>query len=129
MSPGVLYLVYDIAYFPRYFSQREFHRVGCDYSDCDSGALAMLDSMRIFYGKPIILTSAFRTPERNKLFGGTPNSAHLRGLAFDLRCTADQRYDMVHCAILAGFTRIGIGNNFIHVDCDETLPSPRIWTY
>lgn len=129
MSPGVICTVYDMSYYPKYFSPSEFHRVGCNYDDCDPRALAMLDSMRTFYGKPIILTSAFRTPDQNRLAGGVHNSAHLRGLAFDLRCAVSQRYDMLHCAMLAGFTRIGIGDNFLHVDCDETLPSPRIWTY
>ena len=36
--------------------------------------------------EPIIITSGYRSPEVNKLAGGSPKSNHLTGCAVDIRC-------------------------------------------
>ena len=36
--------------------------------------------------EPIIITSGYRSPEVNKLAGGSPSSNHLTGCAVDIRC-------------------------------------------
>ena len=46
-------------------------------------------SHNTLYGEkdePIIITSGFRSPEVNKLAGGSPTSNHLTGCAVDIRC-------------------------------------------
>jgi hypothetical protein len=64
------------------------------------------------------------------MVGGGENSAHLRGTAADIKCLyAADRYLLVMLALEAGFTRIGIGEDFIHLDVDTTLPQNVIWVY
>lgn len=46
----------------------------------------ILDPVREMYGKPIVVTSGFRSPFLNRLVGGVPTSQHMSGLAADLRC-------------------------------------------
>ena len=46
----------------------------------------ILDPVREMYGKPIVVTSGFRTLFLNRLVGGVTTSQHMQGLAADLRC-------------------------------------------
>lgn len=46
----------------------------------------ILDPVREMYGKPIYVSSGFRSPSLNSLVGGVPISQHMKGLAADLRC-------------------------------------------
>lgn len=45
---------------------------------------AVLDPLRLFYGKPIRINSGFRCAALNKAVGGVSNSQHLRGEAADI---------------------------------------------
>lgn len=44
----------------------------------------VLDPLRTHLGKPIRVTSGYRTPEHNTRIGGSRNSAHMRGEAADI---------------------------------------------
>lgn len=46
----------------------------------------ILDPVREMYGKPIVVTSGFRSSFLNRLVGGVTTSQHMQGLAADLRC-------------------------------------------
>jgi len=43
-----------------------------------------LETVRAFFGQPIIINSGFRTPAHNAAVGGEPNSYHLKGMAADI---------------------------------------------
>lgn len=92
--------------------------------------LIMLDMARDLAGVPFVITSGFRSEAQNRAVGGASNSAHLRGYAVDIRCTnSGIRQKIVDSCIRVGFNRIGIAKTFIHVDCDPSLPSNKIWLY
>lgn len=43
-----------------------------------------LEGVRTLVGKPVNVTSGYRSPAVNKLIGGAKNSAHMSGLAADI---------------------------------------------
>jgi uncharacterized protein YcbK (DUF882 family) len=92
--------------------------------------LAKLDEARECAGIPFIINSAFRTPEKNAEVGGKPNSSHLRGLAVDIKVKDSRTRSVVLNSLIgSGFTRMGIGDTFIHVDMDTEKSQNVIWTY
>lgn len=89
-----------------------------------------LQVMRDIYKKPIIIKSGVRTISYNKKVKGKFNSAHLVGNAVDISCTtSSQRYSLIGLALIVGFTRIGIGSSFIHLDISKSKPKEVIWLY
>jgi len=45
----------------------------------------VLEKVRKLLGKPVTVTSGYRCPDLNKLVRGSPTSAHLSGLAADIK--------------------------------------------
>lgn len=67
-----------------------------------------------------VINSGARDPEKNRRVGGKPDSTHLYGCACDIKyVTSREAFFIVKSLMLAGFTRIFIGANFIHVDDGE----------
>ena len=59
-----------------------------------------------------------------------PTSSHIKGLAADILVKNSRERAVILAALMeAGFTRFGIGHNFIHVDIDEDKIQGVIWTY
>lgn len=78
------------------------------------------------------ITSGYRTPEHNEAVGGVPNSAHTRGHAADIDIswmTPAQVAASMMALAGVGFRRIGLADNFIHVDNDPQKPTPATWDY
>lgn len=46
--------------------------------------IEVLDPLRIAVGKPLVVTSGYRSPEINRLIGGAPTSDHILGRAADV---------------------------------------------
>jgi uncharacterized protein YcbK (DUF882 family) len=92
--------------------------------------LNMLDDAREIAGVPFIVNSGWRTTEHNEDAGGKSGSSHLKGYAVDLKATDSRtRFIILHALIAVGFTRIGIGKTFIHVDNDPNKDKQVTWLY
>lgn len=88
-------------------------------------ALDRLQALRRALGRPMIVNSAYRSPEHNARVGGAKKSLHLSGAAFDISMANHDPEDFVAAARKAGFTGIGTypRSNFIHIDIGPT----RVW--
>lgn len=104
-------------------------------SRMDKTFLEMLDKARERASVPFKITSGYRVPadiERlaKRGYKVSKNSSHLKGLAADISILDSvTRYKVIEGLLYAGFTRIGIADTFIHVDCDPDKPQNVIWTY
>lgn len=95
-----------------------------------ASTLVKCDALRELYGKPLVVASGIRTPERNKQVGGVKNSSHLQGYAVDWKDISDnEMIAFLNAAWAAGLRRFGIMATGIHVDDDPTKPSPALWDY
>jgi uncharacterized protein YcbK (DUF882 family) len=119
----------------KYFKQEEFLckcRHDCDKDKVrpDDGLLVLLDKARELAGVPFVVESGIRCPEHNAEVGGVDSSAHIWGLAVDIRAMDSvTRYKVLRAMFDVGFKRIGIGANFIHVDTDSSKGQEVCWLY
>ena len=66
------------------FRVREFRcRDGTDTILIDEGLVVLLQCIREHFGKPVHITSGYRTAEHNAAVGGSKSSQHLLGRAAD----------------------------------------------
>ena len=101
----------------------------------EPAVIEALDVARDLCGFPLIITSGFRTIKHHEWltkqgYPTSKNSSHLLGWAADIACSnSARRYLLIEALLDAGFTRIGIGKTYLHVDLDTEKPSNRIWVY
>ncbi len=120
---------------PSYFKPEEFVSktdkfMTVDKLTIDPTFLNMLNYARHIAGNPWKVNSGQRSKEHNAEVGGVAGSSHVKGCAVDISATSGaKKFEVVSCAIAAGFTRIGIAKNFIHLDHDTTKTSPTVFLY
>lgn len=95
-----------------------------------ASTLDLLNKTRHKAGFPFHISSGVRSEAHNERVGGVSGSSHTKGWAVDVRCSnSSDRFKIIKCALEAGFTRIGVGKSFVHLDNDPDKPSNVIWTY
>ncbi|MEK9895017.1 MAG: D-Ala-D-Ala carboxypeptidase family metallohydrolase [Burkholderiaceae bacterium] len=121
-----------------YFTVDEMKCKGTDECEMDQRFMERLIDLREDYGKPMPITSGYRSLAHNSAVGGSPNSAHIYGRAVDVAVTGNNAYDLIQLAMKHGFTGIGVAQRgahnkrFIHIDdMDDSDKSPRptVWSY
>lgn len=113
-----------------YFKDAELACPCCGKCEMDDYFMALLVEAREAAGIPFKVNSAYRCDKHNLDVGGKPGSAHRHGKAADIEATnSRQRFIIVKSLIYAGFSRLGIGKTFVHVDRDETKDEDVCWLY
>jgi len=132
------------------FSRQEFAcKCGCGVDAVDPILVMQLERMRASAGVPLSIRSGCRCQNHNREEGGKDDSAHLSipppvpspaaggGVGGGEPCQAvdlvagagAERFRLLGAAYEAGFVRMGIGRDFLHVDVDPDKPQRVIWLY
>lgn len=95
---------------------------GSDPIFVDSDLVNVLQKIRTHFGKSVTITSAYRTPTKNKAVGGTTYSQHLYGKAADIKISGVSPKKVAAYAetLLKNKGGIGIYSTFTHIDCRES---------
>ena len=91
----------------------------------DEGAMDKLQALRNKLGRPILVTSAYRSKAHNSAVGGAQESLHLSGRAFDIRMDNHDPKEFEVAARSVGFTGFGYypKQGFMHIDTGRA----RVW--
>lgn len=88
-----------------------------------------VQALRTIYGKPLVLSSAYRCPEHPIEAKKAKAGQHSKG-AVDIQVAYSAAHEVLRLAFAMGFTGIGVnqkGNaRFIHLDM---RPIPTVWSY
>lgn len=105
------------------FRVREFACTdGTDPIFISTDLVTVLQKIRTHFGKAVTITSAYRTPTRNKAVGGTTYSQHLYGTAADIKVNGVSPSKVAAYAekLLPNKGGIGIYDTFTHIDVRST---------
>lgn len=108
----------------------------------DETFMERLEDLRVKFGKPMKITSAYRSPSHPAEAKKAMPGAHSTGRAVDVAVSHNDAYTLMRMAMGMGFTGIGVaqkGNGrFLHLDdvtSGETFASgkkfnrPIVWSY
>ena len=88
--------------------------------------LKELQKLRDAYGKPMIITSGYRSPRHSIEAKKSSPGYHTQG-AVDVAVSGEDAIQLLKTALNLGSTGIGINTpSFIHLD---RRPNPTIWKY
>ena len=117
------------------FTVREFRcRDGSDVVMIDESLVMLLQCIREHFGKPITITSGYRTAAHNAAVGGAKSSQHLLGRAADIQVQGVSVEDVAAYAesLMPGWggvgrypVKAGRAKGWVHVD---TRPNKSRWT-
>lgn len=110
-------------YLSKNFRVREFRcKDGSDTIKVCQETINVLQAVRDYFGRPVTINSAYRTPSHNKAVGGASSSQHVVGTACDIK-VAGIPPEAVAGYLEANFAVHGIGlynsskyGYFVHVD-------------
>lgn len=89
--------------------------------------IELLQQLRDILGKPVKVTSGYRTVTYNKKCGGIATSHHLTGKAADLKVSGVTPLEVAKAADKMGFMGIGVYPTFTHVDVCGSVTGKKIY--
>ncbi len=95
---------------------------GSDPIFIDTDLVNVLQKIRSHFGKSVTITSAYRTPTKNKAVGGEKYSQHLYGRAADIKVAGIAPKSVAAYAekLLPKKGGIGTYSTFTHIDVRST---------
>lgn len=88
----------------------------CSKTEIDPKLVEYLQKIRDYFGKPVIINSAYRCDKHNKAVGGASQSKHKYGQAADIKVSGIKPLKVAQYAEFIGIKGIGQYSNFVHID-------------
>ena len=79
-----------------------------------------LQDIRTHFGKPVNISSGYRTDSYNRYVGGAKSSYHVKGRAFDISIKGVEPKEIAKYAASIGVPGVIQYNTFVHVDSRDT---------
>ena len=119
--------------FVKHFKSSEF---SCKCGKCHGryginfDLVLRLDALRKLFGSPIKVNSGYRCDEHPETLNN-PTSSHAVGEAVDIAVKGSAaRFRLLQLVFNNHlFTRIGIGEDYLHLDIDEEKTQDVVWDY
>ena len=134
------YKVYKMVNWSNYpnFSKEEFACKETGECDMNGDFMALLQAIRTVYGRPMVISSGYRSKNHSVEKGKKLPGEHTFGLAADILINGMDALTLVHIALSMGIRRIGINQvgemrkRYIHLGMGnrsfDRMP-PAIWSY
>lgn len=106
-----------------HFKRSEFTcRCGCGKDTVDAELITVLEQIRNYFNRPVVVTSGYRCPARNEAVGGAHGSMHMEGKAADIQVAGVYPSDVVKFAeqVMPNGGGIGIYETWTHVDVRDS---------
>lgn len=109
------------------FSKAEFDCQETGENKMQPFFLYKLQQLRTAYGKPLTITSGYRSPKHSIEAKKEKPGTHAQGVAADIAVNNPDRYIVLKLAFELGFAGIGVDKNFIHLD--SSMQRKAVWSY
>lgn len=89
-----------------------------------------LELVRALFGKPLVISSGYRSSALNSAVGGSKNSAHLTGLAADFTVPGITPSDTAKAIVKAGimFDQLIYEGTWVHLGLSVSAPRNEVLT-
>jgi zinc D-Ala-D-Ala carboxypeptidase len=112
----------------KHFTLDEFTCSETGENEISHAFVADLDKLRSACGFPFIVTSGYRSEQHSDEVKKDAPGYHTKGIAADIFVeNSHRRFVIIKKAMAMGFTGLGNGKNFVHLDMRVNLP--KSWTY
>lgn len=121
----------------KFFTRAEMACKGSGECRMVDAFMVRLERLRAIYGKPMPVSSGYRSPAHNAAVSTTGETGpHTTGRAVDILVRGADALELIGLATDLGFTGIGVSqkgpSRFIHLDDLPDAPGqprPTIWSY
>ena len=120
----------------KYFSKKEFQCSTTGDCKMEQDFIDKMNQLREMFGKPIVITSGYRSALHPAEAKKATPGVHNEGVAADVAVSREDAYKLLLIAFQIGFTGIGVQQKgvgrFIHLDTStgsSRSPRPTVWSY
>ncbi len=119
------------ALYPNFTKGEMSCKCGCGLMNMDPDTMEVLQNLRDYLERGVVVNSGSRCQKHNKDMGGGENSRHLTGLAVDVGISGSvEREEVLGFLYKEEMVRgKGPANGFVHFDVDQSREVRVCWLY